>query len=88
MKAQVRKIEVKGWGRYEVPRGWTLYVLPGGTKLKELAEQIEPDPLLLLGWRPGTLASPSEVLVATPRCLRFGCHPIWSSEEEEEEEED
>ena len=57
MKGKITVVEVHTWGLYEVPRGWALYEIPGGTTLREIAHKA---PILVLDWRPGTLASPSE----------------------------
>jgi len=84
---KMKTIEVYGWGVYEVPRGWSLYEVPGGTCVRELSEQA---PILVLGWRSGTFASPSEVLIAAPGIIRIGRH-AWVRgvvEEEEIDEED
>lgn len=72
-----------GWGLYEVPQGWGLYEVPGGTRVGELAEQA---PILVLAWRPATLASPSRVLVATPNLLRIGQHAWVRSAKVEDED--
>jgi len=91
MKGKITVVEVHTWGLYEVPRGWALYEIPGGTTLREIAHKA---PILVLDWRPGTLASPSETLVASPNSLMG--RPVWGrtireveeEEAEEKEEED